>query len=61
MKSLITTVIFLVAFSAHTITNRVPEFKLEDQFSKEYSSKGFEGKNVMYIITDRAGADYVEN
>lgn len=61
MKSLITAVFFFIAFSAQGLTNRAPQFTLEDQFDKKYSSKNFEGKNVVYIITDRAGADYVEN
>ena len=61
MKSLITALLYFIAFSAQGLTNRAPEFTLEDQFSKEHSSKKFEGKNVVYIITDRAGADYVEN
>ncbi|HYF03568.1 MAG TPA: hypothetical protein VEC36_09360 [Patescibacteria group bacterium] len=61
MKSLITAALFLMAFSVQAITNHAPDFKLEDQFSKEHSSKKFEGKSVIYTITDRTGAEYMEN
>ncbi len=65
ISSALLILLLTAASSAHSVSSRLlttmPDFVLEDQYERSWSSKNFRGGITVFVLSDRSGYEYTTN